>query len=211
MPSGCGFFEAKNRPPCPTTTCHARITPTSSGDKQSWTGCERCSLRKIAPGRSPSPASAASGRAPWRWRLRTNSAKCTSSCPEARFQAIVWISAKEEELSIQGEQKANLPPAILRTLEDLYNVVARVLEREDITRALPQEQGFIVQKALQEQRTLLVMDNLESVTDERIKPFLRNLPAPTKALITSREWLNVAEILTLKGFKSGRSRCLYSR
>jgi len=120
--------------------------------------------------------------------------------PEAeRFEAIIWVSAKEEILTAYGREQADLPEQILRTLEDIYSAIAQALRREDITRALPGDQGLLVSKALKEQRTLLVMDNLESVADERIKPFLRKLPSPTKALITSREWLDVADVLTLTG------------
>jgi len=119
--------------------------------------------------------------------------------PEERFDAIIWISAKEEVLTAQGRELANLPENVLRTLEDVYTVIARVLQREDITRALPEDQSYVVTRALKEQRTLLIMDNLESVQDERVKAFLQNLPAPTKALITSREWLDVAKVWILKG------------
>ncbi len=122
--------------------------------------------------------------------------------PEERFDAIIWISAKEEVLTAQGKEQADQPENVLRTLEDVYTAIARSLEREDITRALPKEQDSVVKKALRAQRTLLVMDNLESVKDERIKPFLRNLPAPTKALITSREWLDVADVWQLKGLSA---------
>ncbi len=130
--------------------------------------------------------------------------------PEERFDAIIWISAKEEILTAHGKEKAGLPELILRTLEDVYTAIARTLEREDISRALPKDQGYMVEKALREQRTLLIMDNLESVTDERIKPFLRNLPAPTKAIITSREWLDVADVLILKGMNFNDANALMS-
>lgn len=119
--------------------------------------------------------------------------------PAERFEAIIWISAKEEMLTAQGREKAGLSEQVLRTLEDVYTVIARVLGHEDITRAPVEEQNHLVEKALKEQRTLLIMDNLESVKDDRLKPFLRNLPFPTKALITSREWLDVADVLALTG------------
>ncbi len=118
---------------------------------------------------------------------------------EERFDAIIWVSAKEEVLTAHGTEKADLPELVFRNLEDVYIAIARTLDHENITRALPSEQAHLVEKALKEQRTLLVMDNLESVTDDRIKPFLRNLPSPTKAIITSREWLDVADVWTLKG------------
>ena len=118
---------------------------------------------------------------------------------EERFDAIIWISAKEGVLTAQGKETANLPETVLHTLEDVYTAIARALEREDITRASPEDQGRVVEKALKAQRTLLVMDNLESVQDERIKPFLRNLPSPAKALLTSRELPDLADVWRLKG------------
>jgi tetratricopeptide (TPR) repeat protein len=119
--------------------------------------------------------------------------------PEERFEAIVWVSAKEKVLTTEGKEDAALPSSILRTLEDVYTAIAQATRREEITHALPQDQDRLVQKALRENRVLLIMDNLESVTDERVKPFLRKLPQPTKAVITSREWLDVADVLPLKG------------
>ncbi len=119
--------------------------------------------------------------------------------PAERFEAIIWISAKEEVLTAQGTEPAALPYMILHTLEDVYTAIARTLEREDITRALPEDQGPLVESALKRQRTLLILDNLESVKDDRVKPFLRCLRPPTKAIITSREWVEVADILRLTG------------
>ena len=127
-----------------------------------------------------------------------------------RYDAIIWISAKEEVLTAQGKEKAALSESVLRTLEDVYTAIAHALDREDITRALPEEQAYVVEKALKEQRTLLIMDNLESVKDERIQPFLRNLPAPTKAIITSREWLDVADVFALKGLPIDEADVLIS-
>ena len=70
---------------------------------------------------------------------------------------------------------------------------------KDITRALPIEQDYLVQKALRTQRTLLIVDNMESVIDKRVSAFLRNLPAPTKCIITSRAWVDVADVRKLAG------------
>ena len=57
--------------------------------------------------------------------------------PEERFEAIVWISAKEEVLTAFGREPADVPEQVLHTLEDVYSAIAHVLEREDITRAQP--------------------------------------------------------------------------
>ena len=121
--------------------------------------------------------------------------------PEERFEAIVWVSAKEEVLTAFGREPADVPEQVLHTLEDVYTAIARVLEREDITRAQPEEQIALVKNALKRQRTLLIMDNLESVKDNRIKAFLRNLPHGTKAIITSRDSLDVADVKPLTGLR----------
>jgi predicted negative regulator of RcsB-dependent stress response len=122
---------------------------------------------------------------------------------EERFEAIIWISAKEQVLTTQGRDQAAPAGLILRSLEDVYAAIAQTLDREDITReTTSNERDRLVQKVLSEYRTLLVMDNLESVTDERIQPFLRYLPGQTKAVITSREWVEVADTLALRGLTS---------
>src|SRR6266496_3583716 len=87
-----------------------------------------------------------------------------------------------------------------RTLEDIYTTIAQTLEREDITRALLlEEQDRLVQKALSAQRTLVIVDNLENVSDERVRAFLYHLPGLTKSIITSREWVDVAAVRRLTG------------
>src|SRR5207248_6881981 len=47
--------------------------------------------------------------------------------PKERFEAIIWISAKEEILTIEGREKPLLPGLILRTLEDMYSTISRTL------------------------------------------------------------------------------------
>jgi len=118
---------------------------------------------------------------------------------EERFEAIVWVSAKEEVLTFEGQEPAALEALIFRTLDDIYTAIAQTLEREDITRALPEDQDRLVRKALGEQRALLIVDNLESVADKRVKTFLRQLPPPTKVILTSREWISTADVLPLTG------------
>lgn len=118
---------------------------------------------------------------------------------EERFDAIIWVSSKTEVLTPSGPEAAAPVGLISRTLEDIYFAIALTLGREEITRALRKDQDQLVQKALIAQRTLLIIDNQESITDERVKPFLRNLPLPTKCILTSREWIDVADVLPLTG------------
>jgi tetratricopeptide (TPR) repeat protein len=88
---------------------------------------------------------------------------------------------------------------ILRTLDDIYNAIAVALQREDVTRARKEDQGEVVRNALIRQRTLLIVDNLETVDDEAVMDFLRELPAPTKAIVTTRHRLDVAYPVRLTG------------
>jgi hypothetical protein len=109
--------------------------------------------------------------------------------PEERFEAIIWTSAKQSVLTAEGIQPRS---QALRTLDDVYTTIAVALQREDITRARPEEQAEVVRNALARQRTLLIVDNLETVDDEAVMSFLRELPAPTKAIVTTRHRVDVA-------------------
>lgn len=115
---------------------------------------------------------------------------------EERFEAIIWTSAKQTVLTAEGITTRR---QILRTLDDIYTAITAALQREDITRALPEEQAEVVRQALIRQRTLLIVDNLETVDDEAVLTFLRELPAPTKAVVTTRHRLDVAYPVRLVG------------
>jgi tetratricopeptide (TPR) repeat protein len=115
---------------------------------------------------------------------------------EERFGAIIWTSAKSSVLTADGIAPRQ---QITRTLDDIYTTISVTLEREDITRARPEEQDELVRHALTRQRTLLIVDNLETVDDERVNAFLRELPAPTKAIVTTRHRIDVAYPVRLTG------------
>jgi LuxR family glucitol operon transcriptional activator len=105
------------------------------------------------------------------------------------FDAIIWTSAKMYVLTSDGIQ---VRKQALRTLDDIYTTIAIVLRSEDITRAKQEEQSELVRRALTQQRTLLIVDNLETVKEEAVINFLRELPAPTKAIVTTRHRIDVA-------------------
>lgn len=52
---------------------------------------------------------------------------------------------------------------------------------------------------LTQQRTLLIVDNLETVDDETVIEFLRELLAPTKVIVTTRHRIDVAYPVRLAG------------
>lgn len=111
------------------------------------------------------------------------------------FDAIVWTSAKQTVLTSEG-----IIPRYhtSKTLDDVYAAIAAVFERQDIIRIRQEERASVVHNALSRQRTLIIVDNLETIDDELVINFLRELPAPTKAIVTTRHRLDVAYPVRVK-------------
>lgn len=127
---------------------------------------------------------------------------------EERFDAIIWVSAKQTVLTADGIKQR---PRVLQTLDDIYTTVAITLQKEDIIRAPAVEQPELVQRALAQQRTLVIVDNLETVDDESVVSFLRELPIPTKAIITSRYRIDIAYPIRLKQLRYEDAYALISQ
>ena len=119
----------------------------------------------------------------------------TELAPEERFEAVVWASAKVTAYTSGGPEPMLRPKT---TLDRIYATIAVVLEDESITRAGDDERDDIVRRALVRVRTLIVVDNLDSVDDPNVYAFLRELPTPSKALVTTRvrqqEWLSSVQL-----------------
>lgn len=112
-----------------------------------------------------------------------------------RFAAIIWTSAQERVLTIQGIVQRYHP---LRTLHDVFAAISITLQREDIIRANSAKQCEIVRNALTKQRTLLIIDNLEAAPErEAIMQFLREVPPPTKAIVCTRESIDAPSLIKL--------------
>ena len=115
---------------------------------------------------------------------------------EERFEALIWVSAKRTLLTASGIQQHD---QTFNTLADLYQEIATVLERPDILQAEVDQRRRLVKGALKSQRTLLIVDNLETVDDDELLSFLRDLPEPTKAIATTRHRIDIAYALRLSG------------
>lgn len=116
--------------------------------------------------------------------------------PDEKFDAVIWTSAKQNVLTAEGIAPRK---QVLRTIDDVYTTIAVTLEREDIIKAPAEDQSALIRKALTQQRTLLIVDNLETVDDQAVLEFLRELPAPTKAIVTTRHRIDVAYSIRLHG------------
>jgi LuxR family glucitol operon transcriptional activator len=110
--------------------------------------------------------------------------------PEERFDAIIWVTAKNVELLPAGQAQRH---PTFTDLDGIYRAIADLLDIPVIFRTATQaEQNIIITRLLAEKRVLLMLDNLEDVDDNELMIFLRDLPAPSKAVITTRHRIDVA-------------------
>ena len=123
------------------------------------------------------------------------------------FKAIIWVSAKESVLTSKGILPRKYS---LRTLEDLYSAIGTVLENSEIMTARPEVRERLVQTLLTKQRTLIIVDNIEAVHDNSIETFLRELPAPTKVLVTTRHRVDVAYPVRLESLSWDEAKIIIS-
>ena len=104
--------------------------------------------------------------------------------PDGPFELIVWSSSKTHTLS--GTRIQRITDSIVSSLDLISNVA------DDLGRigADPVE-GLL--EDLAAVPTLLILDNLETVLDDRIRAFLSRLPSGSKVLVTSRIGLGAFE------------------
>jgi hypothetical protein len=117
------------------------------------------------------------------------------------FDAFVFVTAKTKVLEPGGIKELN-PPA--RTLNEFLNETSRVLGQSGIAKLAGDEKRRVLIDVLRSIRTLLIYDNLETLSKEEqegIADFLRELPQGCKAIITSRwrggeggVWLRVEKL-----------------
>ncbi len=108
------------------------------------------------------------------------------------FDAIIFTSAKQDVLTAGGILPRHQAQ---RTLHDIFQEISRTLDRPDITRATPEEQPERVRNNLARQKTLLIVDNLETIEDKQgVLAFLYELPANVKVVITTRERQSITPI-----------------
>ncbi|MCK6640512.1 MAG: NB-ARC domain-containing protein [Bacteroidia bacterium] len=112
----------------------------------------------------------------------------------SKYDAIIWLSAKENKLSPFGIE--DIEPTF-RSFEDILDTIIEVLgfgmeinseensieSKETLANTL-----FELSKSI-----LIIVDNLETVTDQRIINFIIEAPSKIKFLITSRKGLGQVE------------------
>jgi cold shock CspA family protein len=122
--------------------------------------------------------------------------------PAANFEAVVWVTAKATTLT-SGEIQ-NIGGAIQNSL-GMFEAAAIELGASDGESEDPAEE---VLDYLATFRILLILDNLETVTDQRLRDFLLDMPNGSKVLITSRIGLGIENPVKLEPLTDDESRSL---
>jgi hypothetical protein len=116
--------------------------------------------------------------------------------PDERFDTIIWVTAKNVELLPAGKVQRH---PTFTDVDGIYRAIADLMDVPVIFRtATRAEQNIIINRLLAQKRVLLVLDNLEDVDDTELMIFLRDLPAPSKAVITTRHRIDVAVPIYLR-------------
>jgi len=92
----------------------------------------------------------------------------------ALFDAAVWVSDKDWPGTTN--------------LSIVLDEIARTLDYPGFTQFEHDEKRREVEQLLRRQRVLVCVDNFETITDGALLAWLLNLPEPSKALITTREY-----------------------
>lgn len=109
------------------------------------------------------------------------------AAPANVFDKIVFISLKSRELDDDGLR--DLSGFLVSGLVELLGELARELGRDDIVKVAEDQRPRLLLDALRGTRTLLVLDNLESLLKperDTLFTFVKKLPAGCKAILTSR-------------------------
>ncbi|MGB1205292.1 MAG: NB-ARC domain-containing protein [Chitinophagales bacterium] len=116
----------------------------------------------------------------------------TESKSENKFDVIIWLSAKENQLSAFGIE--DIEPT-LKNYEELLDTIIDLFgfRQELLNESTEQKLKLVEQLIDVTDKTLLVIDNLETITDQRIINFIFDAPLKIKFLVTSRKGIGQLE------------------
>jgi tetratricopeptide (TPR) repeat protein len=116
------------------------------------------------------------------------------------FDKIAFVSLKSRELDDDGVR--DLSGFLISGLAELLNELARELDHAEIAKTPQDQRPRLLLDVLRGTRTLLVLDNLESLIKfqrDIVFNFVKRLPVGCKAILTSRERIgSAAEELILE-------------
>lgn len=103
------------------------------------------------------------------------------------FESFVFVSAKQRILDPDGVHEID---AKAKTLEEFLNETAHILRQPGIAKLEGHKKRNGLLEELRRRPTLLIYDNLETLAKSEqleLSEFLRELPAGSKAIVTSRK------------------------
>ena len=116
-----------------------------------------------------------------------------------QFERVIFVSAKDKELDDDGEH--SFGNRLLAAGVEMWNEIARELSLSDFARIQEEQRSNHILIALRTSRTLLILDNLETLArseQTQILRFVRRLPSGCKGVLTSRDPLgSIGERLVL--------------
>lgn len=118
------------------------------------------------------------------------------------FDAIVWVSAKSSKLTEREVER--IEGAITSSL-GIFEEVANTFEPGTES---PEDRVYSL---LDNNKILLVIDNLETVIDDRIREFAESVPGDSKILFTSRVPLGHDLSVHVDDFTEGEARSFIKR
>jgi LuxR family transcriptional regulator, glucitol operon activator len=108
------------------------------------------------------------------------------------FEAIIWLSAKENKLSDLGIE--DIEPSLKNYDELLDTIIELFGFTNEIHSNIIEEKEKLVNSIIDlTSKMLIVIDNLETITDQRIINFILDASVKIKFLITSRKGLGQLE------------------
>lgn len=116
--------------------------------------------------------------------LEESKKKHKSDRPDLQFDLIVWTSAKKRILI---DNTVNDTIYSQSNLQDIVSEIIRLTDKgthkqfPDLNRQIS-----IVNDLLNKYRALIIVDNMETIHDEKVITFLHGLPSPSKAIITDK-------------------------
>jgi len=117
----------------------------------------------------------------------------TEKADTSIFEAIIWLSAKENKLSDIGIEE--IEPS-LKSFEELLDTIIELFDFSDdlINNSIEEKEKLVDTIIELTNKVLIIIDNLETITDPEIINFILNAPLKIKFLITSRRGLGQLEI-----------------
>jgi len=114
---------------------------------------------------------------------------------DLRFDAIVWTTAKRKEFIGRPVNRHTY----ISNLEGIYSEILRVVEPYQYNnKPLAEDLEKNVYEIVKTRKVLLIVDNMETIDDEKVITFCNDLPNQSKAIITSRGTANIDYSTQLK-------------